>query len=71
MIAERNRALVLGLSPHKEEGFLDAASYRRTHDWQDLGNVGYYWYLTSGWQDRAGTLYDTAAAVAAALAEQR
>jgi hypothetical protein len=71
LIAERNRALVLGLSPHKEEGFLDAASYRRTHDWQDLGNVGYYWYLTSGWQDRAGTLYDTAAAVAAALAEQR
>jgi hypothetical protein len=67
LIAERNRALVLGLSPHKEEGFLDAASYRRTHDWQDLGNVGYYWYLTSGWQDRAGKLYDAAAAVAAML----
>ena len=67
ILAERNRAIVLGLSPHKEEGFLDAASIRRIHDWQDEGNVGYYWYLTSGWQDRSARLYDTAAAVAAAV----
>ena len=65
LLAERNRAVVMGLSPHKAEGFLDAASYRRIHDWQDLGDVGYYWFLTSGWQERSGKLYDAAAEVAA------
>ncbi len=65
LIAERNRAVVMGLSPHKAEGFLSAASYQRIHDWQDLGNVGYYWYLTSGWQARSGQLYDLAAEVSA------
>jgi hypothetical protein len=64
LIAERNHAVVMGLSPHKAEGFCDAASYRRIHDWQDSGNVGYYWYLVSGWQDRSGRLYDLAAEVA-------
>jgi hypothetical protein len=67
LIAARNRALVMGLSPHKQEGFLDAASYGRIHDWQDPCNVGYYWYLTSGWQDRTAMLYDAAAAVARQL----
>ena len=64
LIAERNRAVVMGLSPHKVEGFLDAASYKRTHDWQDLGNVGCYWFLLSGWQERSARLYDLAAEVA-------
>ena len=71
LIAERNRALVMGLSPHKAEGFLDAASDRRIHDWQDSGNVGYYWYLISGWQERSGRLFDAAAEVAARLAAEK
>jgi len=68
LIADRNRAIVMGLSPHKREGFLNADDYGRIHDWHcDRGNVGYYWYLTSGWQERSGRLYDAAAAVAARL----
>jgi hypothetical protein len=67
LIAERNRAIVMGLSPHMAEGFLDAASLYRVHDWQGSGNVGYYWYLTSGWQERSGKLFDTAAEVASRL----
>jgi hypothetical protein len=70
LIAERNRATVMGLSPHKSEGFLDAASDRRIHDWQDSGNVGHYWYLISGWQERSGKLFDTAAEVASRLAAE-
>lgn len=38
IIAERNHAIVLGLSAHTEEGFLAATDNRRTHDWQGLGN---------------------------------
>lgn len=65
LIAERNRAIVMGLSPHKAEGFLTAAASGRIHDWQDSGNVGYYWYLTSNWQERSERLYDAAAEVSA------
>jgi hypothetical protein len=65
LIAERNRAVVMGISPHKAEGFLAANASSRTHDWQDSGNVGYYWYLSSGWQERSARLYDTAAEVSA------
>ena len=68
LIAERNRAIVMGLSPHKAEGFLAADAYGRVHDWHcDRGRVGYYWYLTSGWQERSGRLYNAAAQVAAFL----
>ncbi len=62
-IAERNRAIAMGLSPHKAEGFQDAAAYARIHDWHcDAGSVGYTWYLASGWQERSQRLYDAAAA---------
>jgi hypothetical protein len=67
VIAERNRAIVMGLSPHKSEGFLAANAYARNHDWQDWGNVGSYWYQSSGWQTRSEKLYRTAAEVAVAL----
>jgi len=67
LIAQRNRALVMGISPHNLEGFVDAAAYARVHDWHGLGKVGYYWYLTSGWQERSGKLYDLAATVAEEL----
>ncbi len=70
LISERNRATVMGLSPHKGEGFLDAASYGRIHDWQGSGNVGSYWYLLSGWQERSGKLFDAAAEVASRLVAQ-
>ncbi|MBM4039906.1 MAG: hypothetical protein FJ290_15485 [Planctomycetes bacterium] len=62
VIAERNRAIVMGLSPHKAEGFQDAAAYARIHDWHcDAGVVGYTWYLTSSWQEGSQRLYDAAA----------
>jgi len=68
LIAERNRAIVMGLSPHTVEGFQDAGAYWRIHDWHcNSGLVGYYWYITSGWQRRSKRLYDTAAEVAEAL----
>jgi len=52
----------MGLSPHKAEGFQDAAAYARIHDWHcDAGVVGYTWYLTSSWQERSQRLYDAAA----------
>jgi hypothetical protein len=67
-IAERNRAIAMGLSPHAIEGFQDAGAYWRIHDWHcNSGIAGYYWYLTSGWQERSMKLYDAAAAVATAL----
>jgi hypothetical protein len=66
LIAERNRAIVMGLSPHSLEGFQPADAYWRIHDWHaDGGSVGYYWYLTSGWQERSRKLYDLAAEVKA------
>jgi len=69
LIGERNRAIAMGLSPHKMEGFQDAGAYGRTHDWHcDPGSVGYTWYLTSGWQERSQRLYDAAAEVAEKLA---
>jgi hypothetical protein len=63
VIAERNHAIVMGLSPHTSEGFLAATDGSRTHDWQGSGNVGYYWFLTSGWQERSRRLFETAGAV--------
>ncbi len=66
-LAERNRNLVMGLSNHVLEGFQDVGAYWRIHDWHcDSGLVGYYWYQTSGWQERTRKLYDLAAEVAAA-----
>ena len=67
VIEERNHAIVMGLSPHTAEGFLTATDGGRTHDWQGLGNFGYYWFLTSGWQALSAKLYRTAAAVAEAV----
>ena len=65
-IAERNRNLVMGLGNHTLEGFQDIGAYWRVHDWHcDSGLVGYYWYQTSGWQDRTQKLYDLAADVLA------
>jgi len=70
LIAERNRAIAMGLSPHKMEGFQEAGAYGRTHDWHcDPGSVGYTWYLTSGWQERSEKLYGMAAEVAAACGQ--
>ena len=70
LIARRNRALTMGLSPHKAEGFLDAKSDKRVHDWRDWGKVGYYAYLLSGWQERSGELYDLAEVVAEKLRQE-
>jgi hypothetical protein len=68
VIADRNHAIVMGLSPHKAEGFQDVDAYGRVHDWhRDRGSVGYCWYLTSGWRERSRRLYDVAARVAAFL----
>jgi len=68
LIAERNHAIVMGLSSHIVEGFQSADAYWRIHDWHTRsGLVGYYWYITSGWQQRSGELYDLAAEVAAGL----
>lgn len=67
IIAERNHALVMGISPHTSEGFLAATDPGRVHDWQGSGNVGYYWFLTSGGPERSEKLYRTAAAVVDAL----
>ena len=65
LIAERNRAIAMGLSPHKAEGFQDAGAYGRVHDWHcDAGRVGYTWYLTSPWQERSERLYAAAAEAA-------
>jgi hypothetical protein len=69
IIAERNHAIVMGLSPHTCEGFLAATDAGRVHDWQGLGNVGYYWFLTSGWQERSEKLYRAAAAVVDSLSQ--
>jgi hypothetical protein len=66
IIAERNRAIVMGLSSHVAEGFLTAADPVRIHDWQGPGNVGYYWFLLSGWQERSGQLFKLAGALASA-----
>ncbi|HUT32963.1 MAG TPA: hypothetical protein VNE39_05760, partial [Planctomycetota bacterium] len=69
LIAERNRAIVMGLSPHKSEGFEVTGAYGRVHDWHcDAGVVGATWYLLSGWQERSERLYAAAAEVAATLA---
>ncbi len=67
MIAERNRAIAMGLSPHALEGFQPMDAYWRIHDWHsDGGWVGYYLYMISGWQERSRKLYDLAAKVDAA-----
>lgn len=61
ILDERTLALLQGLTSHKNCGFA-----RTSHHswWSDPGQVGWRWYLTSGWQERSEKLFDAAGEVA-------
>ncbi|RPI63944.1 MAG: hypothetical protein EHM48_01630 [Planctomycetaceae bacterium] len=68
VLDERTKAMLLGLDNHLVCGF-GKTSLSNHGWWSSPGQVGKFWYITSGWQDRSEKLYAAAAAVAAKLGQ--
>ncbi|HUV39923.1 MAG TPA: glycoside hydrolase domain-containing protein [Planctomycetota bacterium] len=64
---ERTLAIEQGLNSHAHCGFRKTEQYEW---WSAPGQVGWRWYLASGWQARSDRLYALAAEVAAKLGEE-
>jgi len=60
----RSIAIMQGLSSHAHCGFTKPQQYEW---WSQPGQVGWRWYLASGWQQRSDGLFALAADVAKAL----
>ena len=64
VLKERTLAIVQAMCGHHTCGFV-----KREHHgwWGNPGQVGWRWYLISGWRERSGKLYALSAEVAKAL----